>query len=47
MSPFSHLLAPAHLGSHEFQKAYETAQQQQQQSELKQNKSKQDKNPTP
>lgn len=29
MSPFSHLLAPAHLGSHEFQKAYKTEQQQQ------------------
>lgn len=47
MSPFSHLLAPAHLGSHEFQKAYKTEQQQQQQqkSELKQNKSKQNKKP--
>lgn len=41
MSPFSHLLAPAHLGSHEFQKAYKTEQQKK--SELKQNKSKQNK----
>lgn len=43
MSPFSHLLAPAHLGSHEFQKAYKQNNNNNKKSELKQNKSKQNK----